>query len=343
MTLVSAIPGKLGVRLLRCKHYLSVCAVVMFLGSGQGQQLPQVPADTVASPAASQVVEIPDGTPVRLRFAQPLRGRVPCLWKPNCLSSQFPPAKVNEKVRLVAGADVRLNDLVVVAKGALGQATVTKVWHPFMALTGLALQLDWIEDVTGQQLSLRIAKQGKAKPFTVEVLATSGGMVAQPETLHGDLMGHDAIDASLIWRKKNWIPAGTRVLGFVHGSVSRDLATVRDAQALLPVSNDVADITVYRTKGENGRPRVICDGKEIGQIGASQYLVFELAPGKHGCQAESQAPPTELTVLGGEEYFLSLQASVSGSWELKRVDIGEGEDIVAGLEPVPGPQANTQK
>lgn len=62
--------------------------------------------------------------------------------------------------------------------------------------------------------------------------------MARLETLHGDLAGSDAVDASLVWRRKNWIPSGTRIQGFVHGAATRDFAEVQDAQALLPFSNE---------------------------------------------------------------------------------------------------------
>lgn len=268
------------------------------------------------------------------RFAQPVRGKVGCLWKtPPCASSVIPQAKTGDTVRMVAAADVRVDRLVVFAKGAPAQATVTKVWHPFMALTGLALRLDWVEDVTLKHVPLTIEKGGKPKPFTVQVLSTTGGMIALRETLHRDLAGRDAVDASLIWRKKTWIPTGTRILSFVYGSATRNLAQVKEAQALLPISSDVATLTIYRTKGhDDSHPRVSCDGKEITQIGAQQFTIVELAPGKHGCQAEHQAT-LELTANAGEDYFVRLLSpAITGAWELKLMDAGEGEDTIATLE-----------
>lgn len=315
--------------------------VVLLVSASLAQQTPPSAPETApaaSTSSASDAIEIPDGTAIRLRFAQPVRGKVRCLWKaPPCGSSVVPQAKANDVVHLVAAADVRVNEFVIVSKGAVGQATVTKVWHPFMALTGLALRLDWIEDVTGKHLPLRIEKTGKADPFTVQVVSTSGGMIARPETLRGDLAGSDAANASLIWGKKNWIPAGTRIQGFVHGAATRDLGEVKNAQALLPFSNEVATLTIYRAKGDDRRPHVACDDKEIGQIGPQQFAVLELTPGKHTCQAE-QTALTEIGVVGGDEYFLLLRpAATPGGWEFKTMDIGEGEDIVAGLEPLKSP------
>jgi hypothetical protein len=227
-------PAALEIRLRRppSKRYLGLGVLGALVTSlAWGQQAPEA-MKTHRSTSTSQIT-IPDGTALRLRFAQPVRGKVPCVWKrPPCASSVVPETKAEDAVRLVAAADVRADQFIVIAKGAVGEATVTKVWHPFMALTGLALRLDWIEDVTGKHVPLRIDKKGKQEPFTIQVLSTTGGMIARRETLRGDLAGADAVDASIIWRKKNWIPAGTRLLAFVHGSVTRDLVEVKDAQAL---------------------------------------------------------------------------------------------------------------
>jgi hypothetical protein len=239
---------------------------------------------------------------------------------------------------MVSAADVRLDGYVVIAKGAVGEATVTKVWHPFMALTGLALRLDWVEDVTGKHVPLRIEKNGKQEPFTVQVESTTKGMIARKETLRGDLAGKDAVDASLVWHKKNWIPAGTRLQAYVHGATARDLPEVKDAQALLPASIDIATLTVYRMKSrDDSHPDVTCDGSEVGRVGTGEYAVADLTPGKHTCRTENHAP-LEITAQTGEDYFVQLRPSTLGGWELKLMDAGEGEDSVVDLAPVAKPQ-----
>jgi hypothetical protein len=270
-----------------------VIASLLLVSAARAQQEPVAkPSDS--EPTASNIITIPDGAPVQLRFARPVRGKVPMA------TNAVPQAKPTDTVRMVVAADVRVDNLVVIAKGTIGQVTVVKVWHPFMALTGLSLRFDWIKDVTGRTVLLRAIQKGKPEPFTVQVLSTYGGMIARPETLRGDLMGSDSMDISLAWRRKTWIPAGTRIQGFVQGANARDRAEVIDAQALLPNSNEIATLTVYRTKGQDeSRPRLICDGKEIDKIGAHQYATLELTPGKHTCQAEHD-PTLEIVAHAGE-------------------------------------------
>lgn len=327
------IPARLSAGQRWFRVCLELCAITALLTqTGRAQQAESAPSNPGTSAPAQSFV-IPDGTPVPLRFAQPLRGRVPCLWKANCELLRLSPAKVGDTVRMVAASDVRVGPLVVIAKGARGQASVTKVFHPFMALTGLAIRFDWIEDVTGKHVPLRLEKTGKAEPFTIQILSTPGGMMGRKETLRGDLAGKDAVDVSLLWHKKNWIPAGTRIKSFTQGETARDLAEITDAQALLPVSTDVATLTVYRTKGDHEvHLHVTCDGSDFGVVEAQQYLVTELAPGKHSCQAEHEAS-LEIAANAGEDYFVRLLSSTPGLWELKLMDAGEGEDTIATLTP----------
>jgi len=113
----------------------------------------------------------------------------------------------------------------------------------------------------------------------------------------------------------------------------RDLGEVKDAQAAVSSSTDIATLTVYRMKGRvDDRPDVSCDGADVGHIGAGQYAVADLAPGTHSCRAENQEK-LEITAHEGEDYFVQLKPSGIGGWSLKMVDAGEGEDSVIDLAP----------
>jgi len=266
-----------------------------------------------------------------MRFAQPVRGK---MLNPVDVGSE---AQQGDVVHLVSVADIRVGGLIVIAEGAVAQATVTKIKKPMTTLvaTGLGLQLDWIEDVMGTHVSLRISPQGEPAPFMVQVVATKSGTVARPETLQGDIIGRNAVDVSQIWRNRNYIPAGTRIVTYVHGSPALDREQVEAAQDRVSFSHfeTPADVTIYRTKGHGrDRPRVRCDGSGR-SIGEREYLHLNLPPGKHSCQVENQKPQ-ELALERGQEYFFHLQRAGSG-WELKPVSIGEGEDSIEGADPAP--------
>ena len=331
-------------RLAACLALSAVACLCLAPVSGAQSSPTLQPADAqapkVAPSDAPPAFTIPDGTPVQLRFAQPVRGMTRGRW--GRISVE---AKPGDKVRLVVGNAIRVKGLVVVSKGAVGEATVDNVWLPLktydrhgndttLPQTGFSLRLDWIEDVTGQQVLLRASPTGESKPFTVEVLSKNGGLVARPESLRRDLI-QAATFADLItmFHERTWIPVGTRLQAFVHGATALDSSELKQAQALLPASNLNATLTIYRKKGQkDSRPRLFCDDKEIASLGAQQYTTLDLTPGNHSCYVEGQHS-IELVASAGEEYFLHLRhRAFVGAWQVKIVTSAEGEDAVANLE-----------
>ena len=307
-------------------------AAAICLMSGLQAQNPPV-TDSKAVPVAAvpdrKVIVIPDGTAIEMRFAQPVRGK---MLDPVDVGTE---SKAGDTVRLVSVSELRINGLVVIAEGAMAQATIVKIKKPMTTLvaTGLGLQLDWIESITATHIPLRIFPGGDPAPFMIQVLSTPSGTVARPETLRGDIIGRNAVDFTQIWRDKHYIPAGTRITAYVHGSSELDREKVEGAQDQVSFTEfeTTADVTIYRTKGHGrDRPRVLCDG--IGRsIGQHEYIHLNLVPGKHSCRIENQAPE-EIVVERGAEYYFHLQHSGSG-WGLKQVTVGEGEDSIETADP----------
>jgi hypothetical protein len=298
----------------------------------QPQQSAEAAQSVNTSGAMAPAISIPDGTPVEMRFAQAVRGK---MLNPVDVGVE---AKQGETVRLVAAGNVWVAKKVVIAEGAVAQATVTQVKRPLSTLvaTGLGLQLDWIEDVTGTHIPLRILQKGGPEPFMVQVVSTPGGAVARPETLHGDILGRNALDVSQIWRDRYYIPAGTRLMAYVQGAQVLDPAKVEGAQSQVTYSefSTTADVVIYRTKGHGrDRVRVRCDENFGRAIGEREYIRLDLPAGKHRCRIENHSPQ-ELAVEPGQEYFFQLRRSGVG-WELKSVTVGEGEDSIENADPAP--------
>jgi hypothetical protein len=273
-------------------------------------------------------------------LAQPVRGVTRSLIKIKVHSQE------GDIVRLVVADDVRVNGMIVIPKGAVGQATVTKIELPELNPEGsykkgdavlllvpqtgdVSLQLDWVEDVTGEDVPLRALPKGEGKPFVMMVLAEHGGMVVRPATLKSGLMG--AATLGLIkGHLRPWAPTGSRITAFVDGATSIDLDKVKAAQQLLPVPNGNGILTIYRVKGDRAQQlEVFCDEKEIATLGEMQYVSLEITPGKHSCHIGEQKP-FELTAEAGEQYFLQARhKSLRRGWELAAVGIDEGEDETA--------------
>lgn len=324
------------------KSFAAITLWATFFGlapTTRAQALPE-PPQTAAS-ATPQIIVIPENTPVQLRFAQPVRGMVPGRWGRVSVE-----AKAGDKVRLVVVNVVRENGLVVINKGAIGQATVNRVWLPSKThdrygndtsrpQTGLSLQLDWIESVTGQQIPLRVSPSGEPRPFTVEVLSKDGGLVARPDSMRRDLIQVATfMNLLTMFHLRTWIPVGTRLQAFTLGTTAINAAEAKQAQALLVASNVNGILTVYRKKGQRDtHTHLFCDSKEVGTLGELQYTILDLTPGAHSCHV-ADGRPSDLTVIAGEEYFIHLRHGAFSGWELKLVNMSEGEDAIAGMELV---------
>jgi hypothetical protein len=208
-----------------------------------GQTTTPVP-DSLSEPAK---LTLPNGTPVLLRFAQPVVG-LPQNRPMNAIEH----AKVGDRVRLVVSSDIRAHDVVVVKKGCLAQATVTKVDRPSKySESGLQLRFDWIQSVNEQEIPIRQKRKGdKSNKFTAIVFTTSAG------TYVG--FGLDHRTFSDAWRRyqmqqtgQQWtvVPPGTRIRAYVQGDFVLDSAEVSKALAAFPAQNPTATVTIYREKG----------------------------------------------------------------------------------------------
>lgn len=309
-------------------------AAICFGFHAQGQDVQAQGPDSASLTPVAQTVVIPDGTPVFLRFAQPVHGLA--------VGPQKTAAKKGAAIRLVAAGEVRSNGRIVIAKGSIAQATVTNVQRfpgSDLVFTGLNLRLDWVTTVAGTRVPLRPRRTGHAEAFEAEALATKGGIEVVPHStargVANAIFGMDLF-TTRTFHERRWIPAGSRIHAFLDGEATLGLAETEQAQADLPTPNLTATLYIFRVKERGGlSPPVSCDQNEVGPVGSRQNAIVDLEPGKHSCRAGSSAP-IDLMVEGGNDYFLRLQRSgMSDKWELKPVGTEEGEDRTADCELLP--------
>ena len=278
-----------------------------------------------------QTITVPDGTPVRLRFAEPVVGY---------MASHRHHTRKGATVRLVVASDVRVNDKVAIAKGSLAHATVMKVWDAGFSpvVTGLSLRMDWVTTVTGDRVPLRAVAKGASEPFDVEALATNGGVeVAQCEKKKRWLGNIFLVDAftGRAYHSKNWIPTGSRMTAYLNGDSKFKVEELEQAVSELPASNPTATLYVFRSKSKHGiSPMVACGTIEIGSINSRQMAMVDLAPGSYSCQVGT-SPATQITVAKGNDYYLWLRPAGGEKWELRAVKSEEGEDRSAESELLP--------
>src|SRR5262249_27729925 len=296
-----------------------------------------------SKPASSpQIVTIPKGTPIPMRFAQAVWG-FPI--SPFISDPPRPPFRVGDKVRLVAAADVSAGGQLVVRKGSLGQATVVGIWTPNRKhpSTGIDLQWDWIKTIDDQQVAIKPFLKRKRKVWPLDVYSDQGGFyVNQEEDSVGKILFKAFTYQYAVQdlKKKLWVPTGTRITGYVEADVPLYAARLAEAQSRFPMPNSTALLTIYRVKGhKEKRLDVVCDGKAAGQLGERQYLVLDLGPGMHSCQTE-KFDPFEFSVSAGREYYLYLRShALTDKWTFESVETPVGEDGIAEAELVGMPKA----
>lgn len=328
---------EIGPAIMNYRHHppliVLIAAVCCFEPDARGQDVRTQVPDRTSPILVAQTVVVPDGTPVFLRFAQPVYGLA--------VAPEKTAIKKGAAIRLVAAGDVRANGRIVITKGSVAQAMVTNVRRLVgsdLVFTGLTLRLDWVTTVTGARAPLRPRRTGTAESFEAEVFSDKGGIEVIPHSfkrgMANALIGLDLF-TTRTFREKMWIPAGSRMHAFLDGDVTIGLAELEQAQAGLPTPNLTATLYVFRTKERGGlSPPVFCDQNEVGPLGSRQSAIVDLEPGKHSCHA-GMSRPIELTVEGGNDYFLRLRSGMSNNWELKPVSTAEGEDRTADSELLP--------
>jgi len=160
-------------------------------------------AQAPASPAPSPVPTLLDGTPVKLRLAQTVSSAE---------------ARVGQEIPFEVVEEVRVNDIVVLAKGGTAIATVTDAEPKKRMGRGgkLDMAISYARLIDGQKLALRGSKEGKGGSHTG---AMTAGIVAT------SLIVWPAAPFFLFMHGKDIsIPAGTEITAFIEGDMHLDLA-----------------------------------------------------------------------------------------------------------------------
>ena len=151
-----------------------------------------------------------DGTPVRLRLGRTLSSA---------------DAKTGDEVDFDVLEDVKVNDVVVISKGALSLATVTEAEHKKNMGRGgkLDVNIDSVRLADNEKVALRATEGGKAGGH---VGAMTGAMVAT------SIVFFPAAPLFLFMHGKDMtIPKGTEITAYVNGDMTLDMSKFVPASA----------------------------------------------------------------------------------------------------------------
>ena len=130
-----------------------IAAMVMRTGAGSAQPVQPVgglTTDAIVTPAANPLI-LHDATPIRLRLKRNL-------------SSES--AKAGESVDFEVLDDLKVDDVLLVARGGTALATVTEAEQKkFMTHGGkLDVNIDYVRLVNGDKVAVRAVKEAKGRP-----------------------------------------------------------------------------------------------------------------------------------------------------------------------------------
>lgn len=212
------------------------CATIMtvlFTVSLSAQQSAIAPGASPATTANSQASAptphtLLDGTPVKMRITQTISSA---------------DAKVNQEIPFDVTEDVKVDDVVVLPKGATAIGTVTEAEHrKSMGRAGkLNISISYARLADSQKVALRATKETKGGGH---VGAMTGAMVAT------SLVFFPAAPLFLFVHGKDiTIPQGTEITAFVEGDMHLDMSkfglqsgSAPTQQAITPVAQPTLTI-----------------------------------------------------------------------------------------------------
>jgi hypothetical protein len=227
--------------------------------------IPAIHAQTAApdfavTPSVPMKFGLTDGTPVKLRLGRTMSSA---------------DAKTGETVDFEVLEDVKVGDIVVIARSSTALATVAQA-HPNgrMGKGGkLDIVLDSVHLVSGEKISLRASKETKGGSTTG---AMTGAIVASA------ILFFPAAPFFLFMKGKNiTIPKGTEITAYTNGEIPLDLARFKidtappsAAETKRSNANDASSIMV---KSNPEGADIEVDGQFMGNAPST----LQLKPGEH--------------------------------------------------------------
>jgi PEGA domain len=287
---------------MKLSHLPASVLVFALAGSLVAQQTPAVGDGAATQTAAPQTVApqavapgpppphtLLDGTPVKLRLAQTISSAE---------------AKTNQEIAFEVVDDVKVEDTVVLPKGATAIGVVTEADHKkSMGRAGkLNISITYARLADNEKAALRATKESKGGNH---VGAMTGAMVATA------IVFFPAAPLFLFIHGKDiTIPQGTEITAFVEGDMHLDMA--KFGVAALPAATPVAA----------AQPTVIIDS-----IPAGADIEIDGA-------FAGNTPSTVTVAVGSHD--IAVKKKGFADWTRKLNLSGGSVHLNAELEPVPG-------
>lgn len=282
---------------MRTSLPLFVLVLSCSLIAAQEPQAPATPAPTVAPQAASAGLPPPhtvlDGTPVKLRLSQ---------------SISSAEAKVGQEVPFEVVEDVKVDDVVVLSKGAVAIANVTEAEHKkSMGRAGkLNVSISYARLTDNEKIALRAVKEAKGGGH---VGAMTGAIVAT------SIVFFPAAPLFLFIHGKDiTIPQGTEIAAFVDGDMHLEMARFGGAPPTVATSTQAAPASMQAMLAVDSTPAGADIEVDGGFVGNTPSTVT-VTPGSHQIVVKKKGFidwAKTLNVTGGNVHLNAELQQVAG-------------------------------
>ena len=282
-------------------------------------QAPTPPGQVPSVANTNSPMKLEDSTPIVLCTKQDLSSAT---------------VKAGDRVAFRVVKDVRVADLLVIARGADAWGLVTAVQPKRRKGRpgNLSIAIQSVQLLTGENAPLRAEQHAEGKSRDVGTVAdipqaaivTFG--IGIPIVLFSMLKKGSDVD---------W-PAGTRFTAYLNGDVGLDRSALERVQPAPVQPKGPATVTIFRTAETRmvGPPPVYCGRVELAKLSRPGYLKVQLPPGKYFFRSSFQ-DSVEVRLEEGQELYLQMQLTIVKHHgfqnRLVQVDNEKGEEKAAGL------------
>jgi hypothetical protein len=260
-----------------------------------------IPPSTASSDSETQLppVVLRDGQEIVLRNLDPVTSAK---------------AKVGDPVRFEIIRAISSEGVVVIPDGTIAAGTVQSVGKAGLAHHGghLSMTIDTLKLPNRREVRLRAVESRKERNFGWRDV---GGATVIAATIYYAPL----VPVYLLAKgDQASIPAGTRFTACLDGDLTLDRAGLEAAGPPPGPNPDVATIFIFRgnqDKVPELEQPVSCGRVPVGRFSGSQYMKFELAPGRYWCY--SQFHTTKLSSVQQATQLVEIDAAAGRSYYLE--------------------------
>lgn len=289
---------------------LLLCSVLTARGYQQAVA-PTTPAEGPLLATQTTQAENPAGRPAPDSTVVLRDGQAVVLRNLEQISSKK--AQAGEPVKFEVIRAISSEGVIVIPEHAVATGKVLSAEHAKLVHHGgkLSVAIESVQLANGQQARLRAVQSRKERDFGWRDVAATTAIAA---TIYYLPLAPVYVLAK---GDQASMPAGTRVTAYLDGDLAVSRASLEAAGPPPEANPEVATIYIFRgnqDKAPSIEEPVSCGRVAVGTFSGSQYMKFEVTPGRYWCYSQLPAAKlssaqqagqlVEINAVAGQSYYL---------------------------------------